>query len=129
MHPFCCRALARPLAVAVIVASSASPTLSQSTIAITRVSALDVAAPLPRADQTVVIQGNRIVRVGPSRSVAVPAGASTVDGRGKFLVPGFWDMHVHAAVSGGRDLLSLYVANGVTGVRDMAGDWDTLRTW
>lgn len=130
MRPlFSRRAFARPLAVAVIVASSASPTLGQSTIAITRVSVIDGGAPLPRTDQTVVIEGNRIVRVGPSRSVAPPAGASTVDGRGKFLVPGFWDMHVHTAVSGGRELLSLYIANGVTGVRDMAGDWDTLRTW
>jgi imidazolonepropionase-like amidohydrolase len=38
-------------------------------------------------------------------------------------------MHVHTAIAGGRDLLPLYVANGVTGVRDMAGDWDTLKTW
>jgi imidazolonepropionase-like amidohydrolase len=38
-------------------------------------------------------------------------------------------MHVHTAIAGGRDLLALYVANGVTGVRDMAGDWDTLKTW
>jgi imidazolonepropionase-like amidohydrolase len=38
-------------------------------------------------------------------------------------------MHVHTAIAGGRELLPLYVANGVTGVRDMAGDWDTLKTW
>ena len=130
MRPtFCRRAFARLVAVAVIVASSASPTLGQPSIAITRVSVIDGGDPRPRPDQTVVIEGNRIVRVGSSRSITVPAGASTVDGRGKFLVPGFWDMHVHTAVSGGRDLLSLYIANGVTGVRDMAGDWDTLRTW
>jgi len=122
-------ALARLAAAAAIVASSPIPAIGQPSIAITRVSVIDGDAPSPRTDQTVVIDGNRIVRVGASGSVAVPPGARIVDGRGKFLLPGFWDMHVHTAISGGRDLLSLYVANGVTGVRDMAGDWDTLKSW
>jgi imidazolonepropionase-like amidohydrolase len=52
-----------------------------------------------------------------------------IDGRGKFLMPGLWDMHVHLAMPGGREVLSLYIANGVTGVRDMAGDWATLTAW
>jgi imidazolonepropionase-like amidohydrolase len=121
--------IARLASVAVIVASAPIPAVGQPSIAITRVSVIDGDAPRPRADQTVLIQGSRIVRVGTSGSFAVPTGARIVNGRGKFLVPGFWDMHVHTAISGGRDLLSLYVANGVTGVRDMAGDWDTLRSW
>ena len=122
-------AIVRLAAAAAIVASSPIPAIGQPSIAITRVSVIDGDAPSPRTDQTVVIDGNRIVRVGASGSVAVPPGARIVDGRGKFLLPGFWDMHVHTAISGGRDLLSLYVANGVTGVRDMAGDWDTLKSW
>jgi imidazolonepropionase-like amidohydrolase len=69
------------------------------------------------------------VTVAPSRATRPPAGARVVDGRGKFLIPGLWDMHVHTAMIGGREMLGLYVANGVTGVRDMAGDWDTLSTW
>ena len=130
MRPFFSRgAIARLAAAAAIVASSPIPAIGQPSIAITRVSVIDGDAPSPRANQTVVIDGNRIVRVGASGSVAVPPGARVVDGRGKFLLPGFWDMHVHTAISGGRDLLSLYVANGVTGVRDMAGDWDTLKSW
>jgi imidazolonepropionase-like amidohydrolase len=121
--------IARLASVAVILASAPIPAVGQPNIAITRVSVIDGDAPRPRTDQMVLIQGNRIVRVGKSGSFAVPTGARIVDGRGKFLVPGFWDMHVHTAISGGRDLLSLYVANGVTGIRDMAGDWDTLRSW
>ena len=62
-------------------------------------------------------------------SAVLSAGARVIDGRGKFLIPGLWDMHVHTAIAGGRALLGLYVANGVTGVRDMAGDWPTLRGW
>ena len=116
-------------AAAIIVAAVPSPASGQPGIAITHVTVIDGVTPVPRTDQTVVIQGNRIVRVGTFGAVAVPAGARIVDGRRKFLIPGLWDMHVHTAISGGRELLPLYVANGVTGVRDMAGDWDTLRTW
>ncbi|MBW8839808.1 MAG: hypothetical protein JF602_08155 [Gemmatimonadetes bacterium] len=122
-------AIARLAAVAVTVASAPIPAIGQSSVAITHVSVIDGDAPRPRVDQTVVIEGNRIVNVGKSSSVAVPNGARVVDGRGKFLIPGLWDMHVHTAIAGGRELLPLYVANGVTGVRDMAGDWDTLKTW
>ena len=116
-------------AAAIIVAAVPSPASGQPGIAITHVTVIDGVTSVPRTDQTVVIQGNRIVRVGTFGAVAVPAGARIVDGRRKFLIPGLWDMHVHTAISGGRELLPLYVANGVTGVRDMAGDWDTLRTW
>lgn len=102
---------------------------AQSSIAITHVSVIDGRDSLPRPDQTVVVRGKRIVAAAPSSAVKVPAGAKVVDGRGKFVIPGLWDMHVHTAISGGRALLSLYIANGVTGVRDMAGDWDTLTSW
>jgi len=84
---------------------------------------------MPRLEQTVVVRGNRIVAAGPTRSTTVPSDARTIDARGKFLMPGLWDMHVHTSIIGGRALLALYVANGVTGVRDMAGDWDTLTKW
>jgi imidazolonepropionase-like amidohydrolase len=62
-------------------------------------------------------------------SITVPSGARVIDGRGKFLIPGLWDMHVHVAMPGGRNVLPLYIANGVTGVRDMASDWATITKW
>jgi imidazolonepropionase-like amidohydrolase len=102
---------------------------AQAPIAITNVTVIDGSSATPRANQTVIVDGNRIRSVSAAASTRAPAGARVVDGRGKFLVPGFWDMHVHTAIAGGRPLLALYVANGVTGVRDMAGDWDTLTTW
>ena len=45
------------------------------------------------------------------------------------MIPGLWDMHVHTVTVAGRELLGLYVANGVTGVRDMASDWPTITAW
>ena len=129
-HP---RAFGASLGMTVLVsaglASVAPPLAAQSTVAVTRVTVIDGSSPRPRANQTVIVEGNRIRSVGPAGSARVPTGARVVDGRGKFMVPGFWDMHVHTAITGGRDLLALYVANGVTGVRDMAGTWDTLTTW
>ena len=103
--------------------------LEAQEVAFTHVSVIDGRSAEPRPDRTVVIRGNRIIAEGPAATTAVPDGARIIDGRGKFLIPGLWDMHVHLAMPGGRDVLPLYIANGVTGVRDMAGDWPTLTAW
>ena len=88
-------------------------------LAITRTTVVDVETGARRPDHTVVVEGGRITAVGPSAEVAVPEGATVVDGSGRFVVPGFADMHVHLYTEG--DLLT-YVARGVTTVRNMAGD-------
>jgi hypothetical protein len=84
---------------------------------------------VPIRDGTVVVDGGRIVSVGSGSTVKVPANARVVDASGKFVIPGLWDMHVHTAVPDGASLLGLYVANGVTGVRDMGGDFAVIRRW
>lgn len=76
--------------------------------------------------QTVIVRGNRIAEVGAAAQVKVPAGATTVDGRGKYLMPGFAEMHGHfpnpnAGAELTENVLFLYVANGVTTVRGMQG--------
>ena len=96
-------------------------------IAITHVSVVDVASGRLRSDATVVVRGNRIASIGAD---SAPADARVVDGRGKFLIPGLWDMHVHAAWPNMADpVAELFVANGVTGVRDMWGDPGVIRDW
>jgi imidazolonepropionase-like amidohydrolase len=102
---------------------------AQTATAFTHVTVIDGTSEQPRVDRTVVIRGNRIVAEGPAASTTVPANARVIDGHGKFLIPGLWDMHVHLAMPGGKKVLPLYIANGVTGVRDMAGDWATLTAW
>jgi imidazolonepropionase-like amidohydrolase len=78
--------------------------------------------------QTVIVRGDRISAMGPTASTQVPAGATRIDARGKFLMPGLAEMHAH--VVGGnnpnhetlnRDILFLYVANGITSIRAMLG--------
>lgn len=75
---------------------------------------------------TVLVQGDRIIAVGPSASVPVPGGARRIDGRGKYLTPGLAEMHGHVPPPGApaqytEDVLFLYLANGITTVRGMLG--------
>lgn len=68
--------------------------------------------------QTVLIEGNRIVKIGPMAKIQIPDAARCIDGKNKFLMPGLMDMHVHLTQ---RDL-PLFIANGVTTVRNLNGD-------
>lgn len=76
--------------------------------------------------QTVIVHGARIAQIGPAAQVRAPAGAVTIDGRGKYLMPGITEMHGHlpnpnAGPELTENVLFLYVANGVTTVRGMQG--------
>jgi imidazolonepropionase-like amidohydrolase len=78
-------------------------------------------------NQTVLVTAGRIVEIGPAASVRVPGGATRIDARGKFLMPGLCDMHGHlvpgegANGDGPSQIMKLYLANGVTTVRGMIG--------
>lgn len=102
-----------------------------NSLAITHVTVIDVTSASPAPDQTVLVEKEKIVVIGPSQAVAIPSGAKIVDGSGKFLIPGLADMHVHLTGSGEPDgsrkfILPLLVANGITTVRDMGGYLDSL---
>ena len=77
--------------------------------------------------QTVLVTDGRIVQIGPTANVTVPEGATRIDGRGKYLMPGLSDMHGHLVLGEGNkddgpsQIMRLYVANGVTTVRGMIG--------
>ena len=88
-------------------------------VAIRGVTVVDVATGALLADRTVVVRGNRIVAVDSGRGGSGLAGTRIVDGAGKFLIPGLWDMHGHI-LHRWDWAARLDVANGVTGVRDMA---------
>ena len=79
------------------------------------------------SDQSIVIRGSRIVEIGPTNQVQA-GGANRVDASGAFAIPGLWDMHAHLSAAG-RQSLAQYVAHGVTGVRDLGGDLETVRGW
>jgi hypothetical protein len=93
--------------------------------AIVGVTIVDVTAGELRPGMTVVISGDRIAAVGRADAVDVPPGATLLPGEGRFLIPGLWDMHIHYSGRARQFDLPLYIANGVTGVRDMSGDCET----
>ena len=71
------------------------------------------------ADHTVIVDNGLITAVGPSKSVKVPKGAQVIEGRGKTLLPGMWDCHMHV----GNDVTGLQeLSMGVTSVRDPGND-------
>ena len=76
-----------------------------------------------RTSQTVVVRDGWITAVGPTGQATYPAGATVVDGAGRFLIPGLSDMHAH--VYSEAELL-LYVAHGVTRIRNMWGSHTAL---
>src|SRR5271154_2769786 len=105
-----------------------------STVAITHVTVIDTTGAPPKPDMTVIIEDQRIVELGKSNTMHAPAGARLVDGSGKSLIPGLWDMHVHEVFGdwiprNEKVIPPLFVANGITGVRDMGGDLDVLKVW
>jgi imidazolonepropionase-like amidohydrolase len=96
-------------------------------LALTDVTVIDVDRGERLAQRTVVIRNGRIEALGPSGTIALPDGAEVVSGRGQFLMPGLWDMHVHlGGYEGARRTLSLLLTNGITGVRDMASPLDDI---
>ena len=103
------------------------PQMPNSSLAITDVTVIDMTGAPPRTGMTVVITSNQIKTIGKTGKVRIPPGAKIVTGRGKYLIPGLWDMHVHFTEV--ERSFPMFIANGVTGVRNMGGDLDQLLRW
>jgi hypothetical protein len=97
------------------------PVQVESALTITNVTVVDVVHGAAKPDQTVLISGNRIVGLGPAATTRVPKDADVLNGSRKFLIPGLWDMHSHVVMYGPTSL-KLYLAHGVTSVRDMGAE-------
>jgi hypothetical protein len=93
-------------------------------LVVAHVTVIDVASGISRPNESVVITGNRIADVGADDKIVVPRGAKVIDAPGRFMIPGLWDMHVHWY---NKQSLTLFIANGVTGIRQMFGNADLLR--
>jgi len=93
-------------------------------VAIQHVSVVNVQNGMVQKDVTVLLANGAIKAVGQKISVE---NARVLDGTGKFLIPGLWDMHVHCWSD--EDFFPLFLANGVTGIRDMFGPLDDLKAW
>jgi hypothetical protein len=89
--------------------------LSAQPLIIRHVTVIDATGAAPRADMSVAIGQGRISAI--SKHVPAPRGARVIDGRGKYLIPGLWDMHIHLGPP--EIFFPLLLANGIIGVREM----------
>jgi len=105
-----------------------APAQQNDLLAITHVTVIDCTGAPPKPNSTVLIASGHITGVGPSDGTSIPIGAHVVDGSGKFLIPGLWDMHGHLT-DATQDAFPLLIMNGVTGVRDMGGDLAQIDRW
>ena len=123
--------LARTAAGAAVIAggslsATTAAALTRPTItALTNATVIDVVTGHRNRHQTILISGDRIVGVG---RLPVPRGATVIDATGKFVIPGLADMHVHSL---GDERVSppLYLANGLTTVREMAASDPMVYAW
>jgi imidazolonepropionase-like amidohydrolase len=114
-------ALAAPL-----LAGHARRSAAPATYAFVDVTVLPMDRERVLTGQTVIVRDGRIAALGPSTSVRVPADAQRIEAKGKYLMPGLAEMHAHVLgpqqpAELNRDLMFLYVANGVTTIRAMLG--------
>src|SRR5215475_14539729 len=98
------------------------------------VNVVDVRTGAVLPDQTVALEGHRIFAIGPAKLAKYPRNARSIDCRGLFLIPGLWDMHVHLVFGdwfpAAKDIsLPLFIANGVTEVRDMGSELQVVQGW
>ena len=110
-----------------------------TSLALMHVTVIDGTGAPPRPDMTVLIVGYRIAEIAKSNTISVPRFARTIDATGSFVIPGLWDMHAHPddpelwpvnpPPQEKEKLLTLLIANGVTGIRDMGGDLRLLQEW
>jgi imidazolonepropionase-like amidohydrolase len=110
--------------IAAIVIAPSSVAQPTRTLAITHVNVIDAVNGRVLPSSTVIINGTTI---GSVTQNPPPGGARVFDGEDKFLIPGLWDMHAHMEATG-ESSLQLYVANGVTGLRDMGSGLDFILT-
>jgi imidazolonepropionase-like amidohydrolase len=99
---------------------------AQGSLVITNATVIDGTGSAPRSNSAIIITGNRIDSIiDAGHRASFPNGARIIDAAGKFVIPGLWDMHVHMRASD----LPLFVAYGVTGVRDMGNRLADVDDW
>jgi imidazolonepropionase-like amidohydrolase len=88
-------------------------------LALTHVTIIDPGVGKPHQDMTILVHGQDITAVGRAQQVTIPTSDKVIDGTGKFVIPGLWDMHSH--FRNARRDLKMDIANGVLGTRNMGG--------
>ena len=122
------------LALGLLASAHAADKIAADLV-LTQATLIDVAGGKAVKGKSVVLKGDTIVAVVDDRDLPRYAATRTIRLSGKYLMPGLWDTHVHfgggpALIEENKHLLALYLAYGITTVRDCAGDLpDTVLAW
>lgn len=115
-----CRSWALTSFLVISLAAIASPSANaQGPTAFVNVSVIPMAEESVLVGYTVVVNGSEITAVGPSADVEVPHGAVVIEAEGKYLMPGLADMHAHLNLDPNPDFMRLFLAEGVTTIRNL----------
>src|SRR5882724_1243225 len=107
------------LVLAAVAAPTPTGSSASNSLVFTHATVIDVRTGHIFRDQTIVVAGDRITALSPRAEI--PATAEVVNATGKFIIPGLWDMHAHALWSTDQvqRMIDMFLANGVTSIRDM----------
>jgi adenine deaminase len=96
-------------------------------LVLTHVTVIDITRGRAKSEMTLILEGEHIVALDTGGKVKVPQDAQVIDATGKYLIPGLWDMHVHEWNK--EVFFPLFIANGITGVRDMFSPLPPIKQW
>ncbi len=122
------KTLLRPVVPALLMLAAPAFAAEQADLIIRHVTVVDVEHASTVANQSVVVRGADIVAVGEDKTIAAQWRApQRIEAKGRYLMPGLWDMHVHFGggpelIEENKALLPLYIAHGITSIRDASGD-------
>lgn len=102
----------------IVFFNSCSKVYNDELLAIVNVNIIPMDSERILESQTLIVEKTKIIKIGPSSLVKIPKNTRIIEGKDKFLIPGLMDMHVHLEESD----LQLFLANGVTTVRNLNGD-------
>lgn len=133
------------LGIILLISSLSCTKKETADFAITNVTVINATGAPVQSGATVFIIANRISKIAKTQKIKVADGVQIIDGSGKFLIPGLWDMHVHSSYTGwfakedtwfienneiNKEIFfPLFIANGVLGIRDLGGDLQALKRW
>jgi imidazolonepropionase-like amidohydrolase len=112
--------------LAVALPATAQAAVRDSIFAFVGANVVSMASATVSVNHTVIVRGGVIVSVRPAAQASVPQGATQIDARGKYLMPGLTDFHVHLRERGDLDL---YLASGVTTLTHMGGSASSVLAW
>ena len=103
------------LGIMILILSLSCTKTETADLAITNVTVIDVTGAPAQSAMTVLITDNRISKIAKTKKTKVADGVQIIDGSGKFLIPGLWEMYAHLGWK--KDSWDLFIANGVTNLR------------